>query len=88
MIPHLKNAEIGKGACRVCVDWWTDLSKTNCQFPKHKDYPTVKYKRGGNGSEVNIKISKAPDERPVNEENLLSPCRTTFKFLNKHLRYA
>ena len=31
-----------KGACRVCGDWWTDLSSKNYWFPKHKDYPTVK----------------------------------------------
>ena len=29
VIPHLKNLVICKGACRVCGDWWTDLSNKN-----------------------------------------------------------
>ena len=88
VISHFKNAVICKGACRVCGDWWTDLSNKNYWFPKHKDYPTVKGRREKNGNEENINIHIAPDERPIYEENLLSPCKITFKVLNQALRYA
>ena len=47
-----------------------------------------RHRREGNGNEGNINIPKAPDEKPVNEEDLLSPCRITFKFLNEVLKYA
>ena len=33
-------------------------------------------------------MPKAPTGRPVNEENLLSPYRKIFKFLNKAMKYA
>ena len=33
-------------------------------------------------------MPKAPDERPINEENLLSLCKITFKFLNEDLKYT
>ena len=36
----------------------------------------------------NINIPKAPVERPINGENLLSPCRIAFKFLYQALRYS
>ena len=88
MIPHFKNGVIHIGACKDCGDWQTDLSNKNCWFPKHKYYPTVKDKREGNGNQRNINIPKAPDESPVNEEDLLSPCRVSFKFLNQALTYA
>ena len=79
VIPHFKNAVICKGAHRVCGDWWTDLLNKNCSFPKHKNYPTVKDRREGNGNEGNINTSHAPDERPVNDENnMLS---VTFKII-------
>ena len=43
-------------------------------------YPTVKDRKEENGNERNINIPKAPDERLVNEKNLLPPCRITLKF--------
>ena len=45
VIPDFKNAVNCKGTCRVCCDWWKDLSNKNCWFPKHKDYPIVKDKK-------------------------------------------
>ena len=74
--------------CTVSGDWWTDLSSTNCWFPKHKDYPTVKYRREEYGNKGNINPPNAPDDMPINEENLLSLCIITFKFLNQVMRYA
>ena len=32
VIQHFKNAVFQKGACRVCGDWWTDLSKKTVGF--------------------------------------------------------
>ena len=81
VIPHFKNAVNDKGTCRNCGDRWTYLSNKNYWFPKHKDYPTVKGRREGNWNEGNVNIPKAPDERAVNEKDLLSPYRITFKFL-------
>ena len=40
------------------------------------------------GNEVNINMPKAPDGRPVDEENHLSPCRITFKFPNEAVKYV
>ena len=88
VIPHFKNAVIQKGACQDCGDWWTDLSNKKRWFPKHKDYAIVKDIREGNGNEENNNIPKAPGERPANEENLLSPCKISFRFLSKALKYA
>ena len=42
----------------------------------------------GNGKEVSISMTKVPDRRPVNEENMLSLSRMNFKFLNKAQKYA
>ena len=85
---HCKLVDILKcGACRVYGDWWTDISNKNGWFQKHKDYPTVKYGSKENGNEGNINIPNAPDEKPVNEENLLNLCRISFKFLDQGLRY-
>ena len=86
VIPHFKNAGFDKCHCRVCGDWWEGLWNKNSWSPKHKDYPSVKARKGGNGNEVNINIPKAPDGQPMNEENLLSNC--TFKFLNKALKFV
>ena len=83
LIPHFKNAVIHNGSCRVCSDCWTDLSNKNCWFPKHKHYPTVKDRREESGNKGNINVPNIPDERPVNEEHLLSPFRVAFKFLNQ-----
>ena len=47
-----------------------------------------KNKIEGNRNERNINILKAPNERPYNEEDLLSPCRISFKFLKEALKYA
>ena len=88
VIPHFKNAVIDKGPCSICSDWWKDLSNKNYLFQKHKDYPTVKGRKEGNGNERNINIPKAPDERPLNKEDLLSPCRISIKFLNQALKYS
>ena len=88
VLPHFKNAVIVKGACRVCGDLWTDLSNKNCWFSKHKDYSTVKDRKQENGNEGNINILKAPSERPVNKEDMLSSCRIMLKFLNKAPKYA
>ena len=39
---YFKSSVIYKGPCRVCSDWWTDLSNKICCFSKHKDYLTAK----------------------------------------------
>ena len=39
-------------------------------MPKVQDFPTLKHRREGNENERNINIPKAPDERPVNEDDL------------------
>ena len=88
MLPHFKNIGNDKGPSQVCGDWWTDLWNQNCWFPKHKDYLTVKGRREENRNEGNINIPKALDGWPVNEEDLLSPCGISFKFLNEALTYA
>ena len=79
----MKNAVICKDACRVWGDWWTDLSNKNCWFRKHRDYPTVADRNGEIGNEWSINILNAPDERQINEENPLNPCRITSYFLTK-----
>ena len=56
-------------------------------FQKHRDYPRVKDRREGNRNEGNVNIPKASDKNPDNEDDLLSPCRISFKFLNKALKY-
>ena len=88
MIPDVKNAVIQKGACRACDDCWTVSSNKNWWFPKYKDYPSVKGGKEGNGNEEHINIPKALDERPINSNDLVSPCKITFKFWNNALKYA
>ena len=88
VILDVKNIGIHKGHNRVCGDLLTDLSTKNCWFPKHKYYLSATGRRELNGSEVNINLPKAPNGRPVNEENLLSPGKIFFKFLNKSVKYA
>ena len=67
-MPHFKNVVIDKSACRVCGDWWTDLSNTKCWFPKYKNYPTVKGRQKGNGNEGKFYVPKAPYEWLVHDK--------------------
>ena len=71
--PNFKNEGNEKGLSRVCGDWWADLSNKSCQFSKYKDYIAGKKEGNGKGNEVNINTPKVPKERPINEEDLLSP---------------
>ena len=46
VISDVKNTGVDEHPCRVCGDWWIDLSNKNCWFPKHNDYPSAKGRRG------------------------------------------
>ena len=37
VISHFKNSDTDKGLCRVCGDWWTDLSNKNHRKIVHKE---------------------------------------------------
>ena len=74
---------IQKGAHRVCVDLWTDLSNKTGRIQNTKITQQSKVKEKEMERKGKINIPKAPDERLINEEDLWSPCRISFNFLMK-----
>ena len=63
--------------------WWTigQIKVADCQ----NSYPLVKCRKRWNGREIN---TIASDGMPVDEGNLLSPCKITLMILNEALKYA
>ena len=75
MIPHFKNSVICNGVCIVSGDWWTKLSNKTVGFQNTKitQQSNLEEKEIRNGNEGNINKPNAPDERSINDEDLLSP---------------
>ena len=51
-MPNFKSVVFCKEACRVCHNWWTDLSNKNCWCRKHKGYPTKLSKEAAEQSDT------------------------------------